>query len=237
MKKDIVISSIVIIVCVAFIILLNSIATKQNTQKIEQERIEKIKQDSVTRAEFIRDSIIKKEIFVRDSLTKVFYENFMKTPQPKCRVKEDDYRTITWYNNPYFTTLNNYNYFTIYLGKDTQTDKVWIVNRVSINLWNTFSNRLHYVNNGIYLIIDDESYTIHNGYTSVTYLDGGPDTAIDFDTSISTDLIIKIIKSKNPIQIVIYGDKGYKPLSRTLTRTEIQAIKAVYYQYLLLTKQ
>ena len=57
MKKDILISSIVIIVLVAFIILLNSIATKQNTQKIERERIEKIKQDSIARAEFIRDSI------------------------------------------------------------------------------------------------------------------------------------------------------------------------------------
>lgn len=237
MKKDLVISSISIIICVAFLIvvmIMNSSITKQNKQKIEQERIEGIKQDSVTRAEFIRDSIIKKERFVKDSLTKVFCENFMKTPQPKCRVKEDDYKTITWYNNPYFTTLNNYNYFTIYLGKDTQTDKVWIVNRVSINLWNTFSNRLHYVNNGIYLIIDGEKYSVGE---SCTYLDGGPDTAIDFDKSISTDLIIKIIKSKTPIQIVIYGDNGYKPLSRTLTRTEIQAIKAVYYQYLLLTKQ
>ena len=232
MKKDIVISSIVIIVCVAFIILLNSIATKQNAQKIERERIEKIKQDSIARAEFIRDSIIERELFVIDSLTKVFDKNFMKTPQPKCRVVEDDYRRITWYKNPYFNTLNNYNYFTIYLG-NTQ-----IINRVSINLWDTFSNRLHYVNNGINLIVDDESYTIHNGYgENCTYLDGGPDTAIYFDTSISTHLIRKIINSKNPIQIVIYGDSGYKPLSRTLTRTEIQAIKAVYYQYLLLTKQ
>jgi hypothetical protein len=83
MKKDIVISSIVIIVCVAFIILLNSIATKQNTQKIEQERIEKIKQDSIARAEFIRDSIItaetKNEIlqhFSKDVITK--YESYTK---------------------------------------------------------------------------------------------------------------------------------------------------------------
>lgn len=83
MKKDLVISSIVIIVCVAFIILLNSIATKQNAQKIKQERIEMIRQDSVARAEFIRDSIIKVETknellqhFSKDVITK--YESYTK---------------------------------------------------------------------------------------------------------------------------------------------------------------
>lgn len=83
MKKNLVISSIVIIVCVAFIILLNSIATKQNTQKIEQERKEMIRQDSVARAEFIRDSIIKVETknellqhFSEDVIAK--YESYTK---------------------------------------------------------------------------------------------------------------------------------------------------------------
>ena len=83
MKKDIVISSIVIIVLVAFIILLNSIATKQNAQKIERERIEKIRQDSIARAEFIRDSIIKVETkneilqhFSKDVIAK--YESYTK---------------------------------------------------------------------------------------------------------------------------------------------------------------
>lgn len=209
-------------------------------QKRLAEEREKFVADSLAKREqFVRDSIIQvreRERFVKDSLVTVFNENFTKTPQTKCRKEEDDYRTIIWYNNPYFTTLNNYNYFTIYLGKDTQTDKVWIVNRVCLNLWDTFSRRMNYVGNGIYLIIDGEKYTIHSGVgENCTYLDGGPENAIYFDTSISTELIIKIIKSKNPIQIIIYGDNGFKPLSRTLTNTEIKAIKSVYYQYLLLT--
>lgn len=209
-------------------------------KRLEQERARFVADSLAKREQFVRDSTIKvreRERFVKDSLTNAFNANFLKTPQTKCRAVEDDYKTIIWYKNPYFYTLNDYNYFTIYLGKNTQTNEVWIVNRVCFNLWDTFSNRLHYVNNGIYLIVDDERYTIHSGYgSSATYLDGGPQNAIDFDTSISTELIIKIIKSKKPIQIVIYGESGYKPLSRTLTNTEIKAIKSVYYQYLLLTK-
>ena len=209
-------------------------------KRLEQERARFVADSLAKREQFIRDSIIQvreREKFVKDSLITAFNEKFIKTPQTKCKKVEDDYRTITWYKNPYFTTLNNYNYFTIYLGKDTSTNKIWIVNRVCLNLWDTFSNRLHYVNNGIYLVVDGERHTIHNGYgSSVTYLDGGPQNAIDFDTSISIELIIKIIKSKNPIQIVINGESGFKPLSRTLTNTEIKAIKSVYHQYLLLTK-
>ena len=209
-------------------------------KRIAEERARFVADSLAKREEFIRDSIIQtreREKFVKDSLITEFNEKFIKIPQTKCRKVEDDYKTITWYKNPYFTTLNNYNYFTIYLGKDTSTNKVWIVNRVSLNLWDTFSRRCRYVNNGIYLIIDGENYTIHSGYSSsATYLDGGPQNAIYFDTSISTELIIKIIKSKNPIQIVINGESGFKPLNRTLTNTEIKAIKSVYYQYLLLTK-
>lgn len=209
-------------------------------KRIAEERAKFVADSLAKREQVIRDSIIQvreREWFVRDSIVDAFNKKFIKTPQAKCRVVEDDYRTIIWYKNPYFYTLNDYNYFTIYLGKNTQTNEVWIVNRVCFNLWDTFSNRLHYVNNGIYLIVDDERYTIHSGYgSSVTYLDGGPQNAIYFDTSISTELIIKIIKSKKPIQIVINGESGYKPLRRTLTNTEIKAIKSVYYQYLLLTK-
>ena len=88
-----------------------------------------------------------------------------------------------------------------------------------------------------YLIIDGEKHTIHRGDgENCTYLDGAPKNAIYFDTSISTYLIRKIIDSKKPIQMIVYGDEGFKPLSRTLTNTEIKAIKSVYYQYLLLTK-
>lgn len=86
MKKDIVISSISIIICVAFlivVIIMNSSITKQNKQKIEQERIEKIRQDSIARAEFIRDSIIKVETkneilqhFSKDVIAK--YESYTK---------------------------------------------------------------------------------------------------------------------------------------------------------------
>ena len=209
---------------------------------LEQKRI------AEERARFVADSIERREWEIADSLAKVrererfiedsiIYAKYTKIPQPKCRVVEDNYRTITWYKNPYFTTLNNYNYFTIYLGKDTQNGKVWIVNRVCLNLWDTFSRRMNYVGNGIYLIVDGEKHTIHCGVgENCTYLDGGPKNAIYFDTSISAYLIRKIIDSKNPIQIIVYGDEGFKPLSRTLTNTEIKAIKAVYYQYLLLTK-
>jgi hypothetical protein len=181
-------------------------------KRIAEERARFVADSLAKREQFIRDSIIQvreRERFVKDSLVTAFNEKFIKTPQTKCRAVEDDYRTITWYKNPYFTTLNNDNYFTIYLGKNTSTNKVWIVNRVSLNLWNTFSNRLKYVNNGIYLIIDGEEYVIHSGAgNSATYLDGGPQNAIYFDTSISTNLIIKIINTKKPIQIVIYGESG-----------------------------
>lgn len=210
------------------------------SKRVAEERARFVADSLAKREQFIRDSIIQvreREKYIKDSLITAFNEKFIKTPQAKCRVVEDDYRTITWYNNPYFTTLNNYNFFTIYLGKDTRTNKIWIVNRVSLNLWDTFSRRMNYVGNGIYLIVDGEKHTIHCGAgENCTYLDGGPKNSIYFDTSISMYLIRKIIDSKNPIQIIIYGDEGFKPLSRTLTSTEIKAIKSVYYQYLLLTK-
>jgi hypothetical protein len=209
-------------------------------KRIAEERARFVADSLAKREQVVRDSMIQvreREWFVRDSIVGAFNKKFIKTPQAKCRIVEDDYRTITWYNNPYFSTLNNYNYFTIYLGKNTRTNKVWIVNRVSLNLWDTFSRRMRYVGNAIDLIIDGEKHMIYYGNNvSLDYIDSGCENAIDFDTTISTELIVKIIKSKNPIQIVIYGDNGFKPLSRTLTSTEIKAIKSVYYQYLLLTK-
>jgi hypothetical protein len=227
MKKFIVFSLIAFVMC----------SCNLEQKRIAEERARFVADSLAKREQFIRDSIIQvreREKFVKDSLITAFNTNFLKTPQTKCRAVEDDYKTIIWYKNPYFYELNDYNFFTIYLGQDTRTNKVWIVKRVSFNLWDNFSRRARYCGNGKYLIIDGESYSIESN--SAKPVDSGPYYGIDYDDSISIELIIKIITTKNPIEIVIYGDEGFKPLRRTLTNTEIKAIKSVYYQYLLLTK-
>lgn len=124
MKKILLVLGIWVLAClIIFFSVISTPMKVQNEQRIERERIEKIKQDSIARVEFVRDSIARAE-FVRDSIAKAEQNaQIINKLKGNFTHKKDEFSDRTWVNpknSPQYRNQNGiYCYFSMINGKPT----------------------------------------------------------------------------------------------------------------------